>query len=309
MEVGVTAGSAPAPVAPAATVVLLRESDAGRIEVLMTKRAAGLAFMAGLWVFPGGRMESSDQSAEAAARVSTSNLEFVRQRMLDPAGVPVSSGTALGLHVAACRETFEESGLLLARPRDGRGVGAFDPGQLARMAKSREAAKTAEGFVSLLVSEDLLLEVERLVYWSHWITPSVEKRRFDTRFFAVRVPPGQEASVDRSELTHHAWLGEEDVRRHLASGEMKIAPPTIATLEDLWRSHERHGGLDAMLEGERSRLVPPILPKIVPDATGFTVVLPWDRQYDALPGEACVVWPEYPGYLAALPSRRGLSRT
>jgi 8-oxo-dGTP pyrophosphatase MutT (NUDIX family) len=306
MGAGPTTAPVPVPVAAAATVLLLRESDAGRLEVLLTKRAAGLAFMGGLWVFPGGRMEAADQSATAIGRLSSADVESVRQRMLDPQGRPLGAEAVLGLHVAACRETFEESGLVLARPRQG--AGAIDPAQYSRLGARREAASSAEGFLELLVAEDLLLEVGRLVYWSHWITPSVEKRRFDTRFFAVRVPPGQEASVDRSELTHHAWLGEDDVRARLREGEMKMAPPTIATLQDLWRSHARHGGLDAMLDAERTRLVPPILPKIVPDGERLAVVLPWDPEYGALPGEACAAWPEYPDYLAELPSRRTLSR-
>ena len=145
--------------------------------------------------------------------------------------------TARGLLVAACRETFEESGVLLARPRGG---GPWSNERLARVA-ARRVATTADsaGFARMLVDEDLVLDVDRLVYWSHWITPAFESRRFDTRFFALTVPPDQVASVDRGELTHHAWFAEADIRSHLASGEMKMAPPTRATLQDLWSSHRR----------------------------------------------------------------------
>jgi 8-oxo-dGTP pyrophosphatase MutT (NUDIX family) len=293
-------------IAPAATVLLLRESPSRQLQVLMTKRAPGLAFMGGLWVFPGGRMEAADREPELTARVGNADIESARRRMLDAAGAALPLQTALGLHVAACRETFEESGVLLARPRGEAAACGAD--QLVRIATAREVTLEAAGFVRMLVAEDLQLEIDRLVYWSHWITPSVEKRRFDTRFFAVQVPPGQAASVDRSELTHHAWLAEADVLACLRSGEMKMAPPTIATLEDLWRSHERHADIDAMLDAERARPVPPILPKIVPAEDGWAVVLPWDREYGELPGEGCVVWPEYPTYLAALASRRTLKR-
>lgn len=294
-----------AAIAPAATVLLLRESGAGALEVLMTKRAAGLSFMGGLWVFPGGRMEAADCSPEVSGRAALADPESARHRMLDTGGAPVPAETALGLHVAACRETFEESGVLLARRRLA--PSPFDTGELARIAAFRDTGGPADAFVNLLQTEDLLLEVERLVYWSHWITPSLERRRFDTRFFAVRVPEGQEASVDRFESTHHAWLGQDDVRTNLHSGEMKMAPPTIATLEDLWVSHARHGGLDGMLQAERTRAVPPILPKIVRGHRDVEVVLPWDPGYPELPGEACVVWETYPPYLAALPSRRALA--
>ena len=294
-------------VAPAATVLLLRESASGELEVLMTQRAAGLTFMGGLWVFPGGRVEPADCSPEVAGSAVMERLEAVRQRMLDTSGSGITADLALGLLVAACRETFEESGVLLARPRSR--SASLDDTQLARLAERRANCGDATDFARLVIAEDLQLELERLVYWSHWITPSLERRRFDTRFFAVRVPPGQEASVDRCETTQHAWLGERAVRDCLASGEMRMAPPTVATLEDLWRSHARHSDIDTMLDAERGREVPPILPKMLAkDPATVEVVLPWDPLYPALAGEACVVWERYPAYLAALPSRRTLSR-
>jgi 8-oxo-dGTP pyrophosphatase MutT (NUDIX family) len=294
-------------VAPAATVVLVRAVDDGRLEVLLTKRSAGLSFMAGLWVFPGGRMEPCDHSAELIGRVRTpSHIEPLRQRMLDRDGAPVPAELALGLCVAACRETFEESGVLLAGPRTG--APARNLARVGLDPELRDAASTAEGFLRLLVSQDLELEVDRLVYWAHWITPSAETKRFDTRFFVVQAPPGQEASVDRSELTHHAWLDRQAIETHIASGEMRMAPPTLATLQDLWRSHARHGGVERMLGHERTREVPPILPKAVRVNDAVEVVLPWDPGYTAMPGEGAAVLQRYPDYLAALPSRRRFER-
>ncbi len=294
----------------AATVLLLREDDAG-LQVLLTKRAAGLSFMGGLWVFPGGRMEASDLSPELAARSDQAAIADTRSRMLCfDAGADadaIDADTARGSLMAACRETFEESGVLLARPRGG---GSWGHDRLARVRARRVAAATdATEFLRLLVDEDLVLDVERLVYWSHWITPAFESRRFDTRFFALTVPPDQEASVDRGELTHHAWLAEADIREHLASGEMKMAPPTRATLQDLWSSHRRHGGLAAMLEAERTRIVPPILPKRAEvGTTEIEIVLPWDEQYRQLPGEGCRTLASYPDYLTGLPSRMRFPR-
>lgn len=294
----------------AATVLLLRESGDG-LQVLLTKRAADLSFMGGLWVFPGGRMEASDLSPELAARSDPATIADTGFRMLrveaDADTASIDLDTARGLLMAACRETFEEAGVLLARPRGG---GHWGSDKLARVTARRVAASAdATEFVRMLVDEDLVLDVERLVYWSHWITPSFESRRFDTRFFALTVPPDQEASVDRGELTHHAWLTAADIRTHLASGEMKMAPPTRATLQDLWSSHARHGGLAAMLEAERTRIVPPILPKMVEaGADEIEIVLPWDELYGCTPGEGCKMLESYPDYVTALPSRMRFPR-
>jgi 8-oxo-dGTP pyrophosphatase MutT (NUDIX family) len=284
----------------AATVLLLRESGAG-VEVLLTKRAAGLSFMAGLWVFPGGRMEPSDQTPEILARIAADAPLAGKLALRTVHGQPLGLETVLGLQVAACRETFEEAGVLLGRPRSG---GSCPPAQIARLAARRQEAASADGFVRLLVEEDLLLDIEPLTYWSHWITPASEKKRFDTHFFAVQVPDDQEASVDRSELTHHAWLSRDEVLERTRNGEMLIAPPTIACLEDVWQSHARHGSVGAMLRAERSRPVPPVLPKFVEIDGMRHVVLPWDPEYADLPGEGCTVAERYPPYLAALPSRR-----
>jgi len=292
----------------AATVLLLRENDTG-LQVLLTKRAASLSFMGGLWVFPGGRMEASDLAPELAARSDQAAIADTGSRMLsaDASTASIDPDTARGLLIAACRETFEESGVLLARPRRG---GLWGDERRTRVA-ARRAANSADatGFARMLVDEDLVLDVERLVYWSHWITPAFENRRFDTRFFALTVPSDQEASVDRGELTHHAWLAEADIRGHLASGEMKMAPPTRATLQDLWSSHRRHGGLAAMLEAERTRIVPPILPKRVELGTDeIEIVLPWDEQYEQMPGEGCRTLASYPEYVTAMPSRMRFPR-
>lgn len=294
-------------IAPAATVLLLRESACDGLQVLLTKRAAGLSFMAGLWVFPGGRMEVADLAPALADRADPAAIAATATQMLDVAGEPVAAATARGLLIAACRETFEESGVLLARSGDGSAV--MEPRRLARLAARRtEASRDPALFAQLLADEDLTLDLERLVYWAHWITPSLEKKRFDTRFFALTVPPDQEASVDLGELTHHAWLTEQDVARHTASGDMRIAPPTSATLQDLWRSHARHGGLAAMLEAERGRRVPPILPKMIVEDEATEIVLPWDPQYEQAAGAGCRVLPDYPAYIESMPSRMRFAR-
>lgn len=295
-----TPAPAQAAIRPAATVLLLRE-ERGRLEVLMTRRAAQLAFMGNLWVFPGGRLEEADCSAAMAARVLPEARESCAA-LMTRSGDPLDASVSIGLHVAGCRETFEESGVLLARRRDG---SPCDAALVERLKSHRvELAASGGAFLQLLLDEDLYLDIAPLVYWAHWITPPYENRRFDTRFFAIEVPAGQDASVDRSETTEHAWTTPEEALESTRRGERVMAPPTIATLTDLVETHARYASLAAMLEGERRRPVPPILPRLLVAADEVTVVLPWDPEYASLDGEDCVVADGYPPHLARQPSRR-----
>ena len=142
----------------AATVLLLRQEDA-RLQVLLAKRAPGLSFMGGLWVFPGGRMEASDLSPELAARSDQAAIADTGSRMLsaDASTASIDLDVARGLLIAACRETFEESGVLLARPRGG---GPWGDERRARVAERRAAdSADATGFARMLVDEDLVLDI------------------------------------------------------------------------------------------------------------------------------------------------------
>jgi 8-oxo-dGTP pyrophosphatase MutT (NUDIX family) len=187
--------------------------------------------------------------------------------------------------VAACRETFEESGVLLARDRAGEPCGGE---RMARLQEHREVvASNAGAFVGLLEAEDLYLDLAPLVYWSHWITPSLEPKRFDTRFFAIAVPPDQAASADRSELTEHAWVRPARVHEAIERREIRVVPPTLLTLEDLAESHARQGSLAAMLDAERGRATPPVMPRIEVRSDEFRVVMPWDAGYAHVAGEGC----------------------
>ena len=289
----------------AATVLLLREFD-DELEVLMMRRGAALAFMAGMWVFPGGRVDASDASEAIRTRISPDALGAWHGRLHTPHGEPLAEEAALALHVAACRETFEESGVLLARDRTG---AACSGERMARLQEHREVvASNASAFVGLLEAEDLYLDLAPLVYWSHWITPSLEPKRFDTRFFAIAVPPDQAASADRSELTEHAWVRPARLAEALERGELRVVPPTLFTLEDLAESHARHGGLAAMLAAERDRATPPVMPRIEARPDAFHVVMPWDEGYAAISGEGCLPGEGFPEHLLRRRSRLAVAR-
>lgn len=278
----------------AATVLLLREQPSG-VEVLMMRRASGVSFMGGMWVFPGGRLDASDHSAVALARLHPAGLERCAGRLHSMRGERLADEDALGLHVAACREAFEEAGVLLAVTRSGE---PCDSGLATRLGSRRQAVTAdATGFIRLLDEEQLHLDVGQLVYWSHWITPSIEPKRFDTRFFVAALPPGQDVSADLSELTEHAWINPATAGESIERGEIRVVPPTLLTLEDLAESHARHGSLAAMLDAERGRLTPPVMPRIEVRPDGVDVVMPWDPGYAGIAGEGCGLDLEYPAHL------------
>ncbi|MFO1393124.1 MAG: hypothetical protein U1F09_05080 [Steroidobacteraceae bacterium] len=284
---------------PAATLVLVREHGGG-LEALMLRRHSAIAFMGGMWVFPGGRMDAADQSPEALSRLlpgslsaAPAHLKSMQDRSLDPAA-------AVGLHLAACREAFEESGVLLACNSTGE---PCVPDTASRLAPRRaEVTADASAFARMLRDEDLYIDLRRLVYWSHWITPSIEPKRFDTRFFVAMLPPGQTASADRSELTEHVWIDPAAAIAAQARGELMFVAPTQLTLEDLAESRARHGSLQAMLDAEAGRETPPVMPKIELAADRVRIVMPWDPGYEAATGESCESPAAYPGHLTRRPS-------
>jgi 8-oxo-dGTP pyrophosphatase MutT (NUDIX family) len=283
---------------PAATLLLLRDGRSS-VEVLMMRRQRQLRFMGGMWVFPGGRLDPSDYSPAATALLAEADRRGAYpMRSLD--GTELPNEVALGLKVAACRETYEETGLLLARHRDGHRPSPADVHAL--QAERARVASLPGAFIELIASAGLLLEVDGLVYWSHWITPSLEPRRYDTRFFAAVVPDGQAASADQQESTELGWLAPRDALVAEARGEMSLAPPTLLTLEDLEESHRLHGSVAAMLAAERNRATPPVMPRIVRDGDATISVMPWDPAYADMPGEGCTLPDGYPPHLAR---RRG----
>ena len=267
----------------------------------MMRRQDALRFMGGMWVFPGGRVDPPDCEPAAAALVPDPSREGDTV-LRAPDGAPLSPDLALGLRVAACRETWEEAGVLLVRHRDGRSPA---PRELrALVAERNRTTQTRPGaFAQMVASAGLLLDVDRLVYWSHWITPSHESRRFDTHFFAVAMPEEQVASLDQRESTELAWLAPGDVCVAASSGVMPIAPPTQLTLEDLQEAHARHRGVAAMLAAERGRPTPAVMPRVAIDGATTHVLMPWNPEYAQAQGEGYISPTGYPPHLTRRPSR------
>lgn len=282
----------------AATMLLLREAHS-QAEVLLVRRHANLAFMGGLWVFPGGALNPADASDAALARIVDGN--FSCHRMRTAQGELLSAHEYLGLAVAACRETFEETGILLARHTDGR---PCDEKVAARLHAQRAlVVENPAVFIDLLAHECLHPDVGCLVYWAHWITPSSAPRRFDTRFFIVAAPSSQTVIVDTRETVEYVWMRPVDLIAAAQRSEMPISHPTLCNLHELQAALVHHGSLNALLAGEAARTVTPIVPKMFREDGRTLIVMPWDAGYASAPGEGAPLGAGYEGPLRDLPSR------
>jgi 8-oxo-dGTP pyrophosphatase MutT (NUDIX family) len=249
----------------AATVVLLRDAAAGP-EVLLQRRAQGLGFMAGAHVFPGGRLDETDAAPELSARCDLSAREAARRLDLEE-----QPQLALGLHVAALRELFEEAGVLLARRRSGEPIRAeAEPfPELRRAVHQRSLA-----FSQLLQREDLILETSRLAYLARWITPELESRRFDARFFLAAGSGPLTSTHDAAEAVESLWLRPEDAVEQGRSGLIVLPPPTAKTLELL----RGLSSVPAALAWAEARRPVSVCPEALFDNGRIVILLPGDPQ-------------------------------
>ncbi len=205
----------------AATVMLLRDGPAG-VEVFMMRRVTGMAFAGGMHVFPGGGLDPRDEQPCP---------------WQGPAGPALA--TALGtvapraeaLVVAAVRETFEEVGVLLASPPGG--APASDVGSPAWESEREGLAAGRTGLADVLDRHGLVLRADLLRPWAHWLTPDFEPRRFDTRFFAAAIPPGQHARHVGGEAADAAWVGAAAALEGYRDGQVAMLPPTVVCLEEV----------------------------------------------------------------------------
>ncbi|MBT6178768.1 MAG: NUDIX domain-containing protein [Deltaproteobacteria bacterium] len=257
----------------ASTVVVLRDRDT--LEVLLMQRHSKSGFMGGAYVFPGGKVDDTDcLNPNDASEI----LQKLISALDSTPGTAPSKARKMGFAVAACRELFEESGLLLGADlitRNSSGA-TLDPAQ-------------GRSFNESLMEVDMFKAIESLHYFAHWVTPSFEKKRFDTRFFVARAPEGQELRPDPREVTDLVWLPIRTVLERQSQNEIVLPPPTLKILEDLV-SFEK---VDEVIECTRHGEVQALMPKIVSgmENCSLTVILPWDENYELADGESLVYDP------------------
>jgi 8-oxo-dGTP pyrophosphatase MutT (NUDIX family) len=256
----------PAKITPAATVILTREV-AGKLQVYLLKRNVKSGFMAGNFVFPGGKVEAEDRQFDVFKSYSDLAPAEIYRRL----GGDLSEAEALAYGVAAIRETLEEAGVFLAQQNDRSGASLE---QVRNLRLSNNL--TNDWFAKLLVKEKWQLTISALLRWSHWITPELMKRRFDTRFLLAAMPAGQICQPDGREAVQGLWISPEEGLAGNLTGKIPLSPPTLVTLHELLKYSCLE---DLQIEFNRRQWGQTIMPRLVPLAKGAVIVEPWDPMY------------------------------
>src|ERR1700750_3191088 len=211
---------------PASTILLLRDSAArSEIEVFMMVRHYEIDFNSGALVFPGGSVDKGDK-------------EIIATPELYSGGEGLDEAT-LSFRIAAIRETFEESGILLARPRgsttlvDARRAGEIEAGNRAALGEGKTT------FSKILTDNGMLLTLDGLVPYAHWITPEGMPKRFDTWFFLAAAPPDQAGAHDGKEATDSVWVSPREALAGGEPGRFKLPFPTTRNLIKLGKEAAR----------------------------------------------------------------------
>lgn len=264
------------PVKPAATVLLVRDADAGGVEVFMLRRTFNAAFASGMFVFPGGKVDDVD-GVDEIAELCDGLTDAHASSLLG-----IANG-GLAYWVACIRECFEEAGVLLARHELSGDVVRFDDEATAQRFEA-ERENIHDGSVALLdicKREGLRLTTDDIHYVSHWITPMGEKRRFDTRFFIARAPQAQEPLHDDGETIESFWISPQEAIERAHEKDLMLMPPTKANIEFLLPFKTADEVLAAAAQVGTPQT---ILPKLKIDSDGrvLGIAMPGDPDYAAL---------------------------
>jgi len=261
----------------AATVVLLRDGSQG-LEVLLVQRHSRSDVLGGAHVFPGGKVDAADAQADAL-RLLDQAPAALHLRLGEPGLSPVE---AAAVFIAAVREAFEESGILLAH-----GASA------EHISQARDQLRDGDGFATVLAGTGLRLASSALVPWSRWVTPkmpSVMSKRFDTRFFVAAMPAEQTALHDDHEATASVWLTPRDALGRYWADQIELAPPQIMSLAHL----AHHPDVHSVLRAAMAQMPPLIAPEPFEQDGVRITCYPGDPRHSsagrALPGPTRLIY-------------------
>src|ERR1700756_4267913 len=245
----------------ASTILLLRDSK-NEIEVFMMVRHYEIDFNSGALVFPGGSVDKNDREIIAHPELYSGGDG------LDEAG--------LSFRIAAIRETFEESVILLARPK---GSKALVDAKRAREIEIAHRAELNEGkitFLKVLTDNGMLLALDELVPYAHWITPEGMPKRFDTWFFLAAAPPDQLGAHDGKESTDSIWISPREALEGGENGRFKLPFPTTRNLIKLGKQPN----VAAALEDSKGMTVVTVMPVMTRLNGGRQLRIPREAGYD-----------------------------
>jgi 8-oxo-dGTP pyrophosphatase MutT (NUDIX family) len=254
------------PIKPAATVILMREAKKGDFEIFMVKRSSRPPF-GSLYVFPGGKLDPEDSD----------NDLYPCCEGMDDAAASRQLGikdNGLSFWIACIRECFEEVGVLLANPNDSIMHDSENLNKMRRKLNNKEIT-----FKDICMSESLRLRAKNIVPCAHWITPAIEPKRFDTRFFLAKVNSEQLATHDGFELTESFWIKPMDALKKFQNGEMNMILPTINNIEKL---AEFSSSTEAFnyFNDLGNNAIPAILPKFIKRDGQWIGFLPGEEGYE-----------------------------
>lgn len=249
----------PADPRDAATVILMRPSEDGP-EVYYMRRHVTMDFAGGMCVYPGGGVDRRDFDA-TVGWAGPSPATWAARLHCD-------EETARALVCAAVRETFEESGVLLAGTSDSTVVAdtTGDDWEADREALvSRELAMT-----DFLNRRGLVLRADLLGVWDAWLTPIFEPKRYRTWFFVALLPPGQVTRDVSTESSSVAWIPARVAAAQADAGDLALMPPTYLTSLEIGT----HASPAEVLAVAAERSVEMFTPSVEPLEDGWTLSMP-----------------------------------
>lgn len=251
-------GGPAVPPKDAATLVLVRGSDAG-VEVFCVERNKKSRFVGGAIVFPGGKLDAADAD-DAWTKLATAPRPLRE-------GFASDERHLRALNVAAARETLEEAAILPL-------VGAQVDDAAVRALRDALTADP-KALAAFLASQRAQLDLGAFRPFARWVTPEAETRRYDTRFFVAVAPPGQSGAHDEHETMASFWAAPAEVLRRFEAGDVQLVPPTHRSLELLAKCADT----DAVLALADAASLAPIMPRLVPAGETIALVLPGDPEH------------------------------
>jgi 8-oxo-dGTP pyrophosphatase MutT (NUDIX family) len=250
----------------ASTVILTRQVGE-ELQVYLLKRNTKSGFMAGNYVFPGGTEDVEDRNTDFwKAHIDIDLASLSRQL-----GGNLSGEKTLSYGVTAIREMFEEAGVFLACRKKLNKV------DIEKLCTLRMTSGLSKGWLQELVVDGWILELSMLGRWSHWITPKLMPRRYDTRFFMAFMPHDRKCTADLIEVTHGIWISPEKGLAGNFKGKIPLSPPTLVTLHELLK----FSSLKALKKEMKTRTWgKALLPRLIALDQGKMIVEPWDPMFN-----------------------------